>query len=176
MSITPGDRLGTYVVDSEIGAGGMGCVFLAHDTRLQRRVAIKVLPHETADRQARYRFEKEAITVSALNHPHILTVHEAGVSGAVRIAHCSLDKDALGTPDSASCVRKCQAVLTARGLDTVTTSAAFATDAGPFSTAGLPGVVLGPGSIQQAHTVDEWIDLKEYEAACGLAVQLATMS
>lgn len=80
MSITPGDRLGTYVVDSEIGAGGMGCVFLAHDTRLQRRVAIKVLPHETADRQARYRFEKEAITVSALNHPHILTVHEAGVS------------------------------------------------------------------------------------------------
>jgi acetylornithine deacetylase len=101
-------------------------------------------------------------------------LHKAGVSDSVRIAHCSLDKDALGTPDSATCVRHCQTALNARGLDTVTTSAAFATDAGPFSTAGLPGVVLGPGSIQQAHTVDEWIDLAQLDAMTELFVELLT--
>ena len=78
MPIRPGERLGAYVVESELGAGGMGRVFLARDTRLQRRVAIKVLSSDIADRSARHRFENEAINVSALNHPHILTVHEAG--------------------------------------------------------------------------------------------------
>lgn len=101
-------------------------------------------------------------------------LHEAGVSDSVRIAHCSLDKDALGTPDGATCVRHCQAALTARGLDTATTNAAFATDAGPFSTAGLPGIVIGPGSIQQAHTVDEWIDLGQLDAMTELFVELLT--
>ena len=78
MPIRPGERLGAYVVESELGAGGMGRVFLARDTRLQRRVAIKVLSSDMADRAARRRFENEAINVSALNHPHILTLHEAG--------------------------------------------------------------------------------------------------
>jgi serine/threonine protein kinase len=78
MRIAPGDQLGPYVVESELGAGGMGRVYRARDTRLQRPVAIKVLSSEIAGPSARHRFEKEAINASALNHPHILTVHETG--------------------------------------------------------------------------------------------------
>src|SRR5687767_6497607 len=71
MRIAPGDRLGQYVVESEIGAGGMGRVFRARDTRLQRPVAIEVLSSELAGPSARHRFEKEAINTSALNHPQL---------------------------------------------------------------------------------------------------------
>jgi non-specific serine/threonine protein kinase len=78
MRLAPGERLGPYVVESELGVGGMGRVFRARDTRLQRPVAIKVLSSEMADGSARHRFEREAINASALNHPHILTVHETG--------------------------------------------------------------------------------------------------
>jgi serine/threonine protein kinase/tetratricopeptide (TPR) repeat protein len=78
MRIAPGDRLGPYVVESELGVGGMGRVYRARDTRLHRPVAIKVLSSEIAGPSARHRFEQEAINASALNHPHILTVHEAG--------------------------------------------------------------------------------------------------
>jgi serine/threonine protein kinase len=78
MRIAPGERLGPYVIESELGAGGMGQVFRTRDTRLQRSVAIKVLSSEIADPMARRRFEREAIAASALNHPHIVTVHEAG--------------------------------------------------------------------------------------------------
>lgn len=78
MPIAPGERFGPYVIESLLGAGGMGKVFRARDTRLQRSVAIKVLSTELTESSARRRFEKEAITASALNHPHILTVHEAG--------------------------------------------------------------------------------------------------
>lgn len=102
------------------------------------------------------------------------TLHKAGVGDSVRIAHCSLDKDALETSDRATCVRHCQAALASRGLQTATTTAAFGTDAGPFSTAGLPGVVLGPGSIQQAHTVDEWVDLAQLDAMTEIFVALLT--
>lgn len=78
MRLAPGERLGHYVIESELGAGGMGQVFRARDTRLQRPVAIKVLTGEIADQMARHRFEREALAASALNHPHIVTVHEAG--------------------------------------------------------------------------------------------------
>ena len=73
-----GQRLGAYRIESRIGAGGMGEVYRAVDTRLNRPVAIKFLPSELADSSARRRFQQEAQMASALNHPHILTVHEAG--------------------------------------------------------------------------------------------------
>src|SRR5688572_1606408 len=78
MLLTPGSRLGPYEIEAPIGAGGMGEVFRALDTRLNRPVAIKFLSLDLADPSARRRFQQEAQTASALNHPHILTVHEAG--------------------------------------------------------------------------------------------------
>jgi Protein kinase domain len=78
MRFAPGERLGHYVIESELGAGGMGQVLRARDTSLQRSVAIKVLSSESAGPMARHRFEGEALAASALNHPHIVTVYEAG--------------------------------------------------------------------------------------------------
>ena len=72
MALTPGARLGAYEILGLIGAGGMGEVYKARDTRLDRTVAIKVLPVSVAtDLERRHRFEQEARAVSALNHPHI---------------------------------------------------------------------------------------------------------
>ena len=73
-----GQRFGQYQIQQRIGAGGMGEVYRAVDTRLNRPVAIKLLSSELADSSARRRFQQEAKMASALNHPHILTVHEAG--------------------------------------------------------------------------------------------------
>jgi eukaryotic-like serine/threonine-protein kinase len=79
MEISTGTRLGPYELVSRIGAGGMGEVFRARDTRLDRSVAIKVLPAELArDGQLRLRFEREARTISQLNHPHICTLYDVG--------------------------------------------------------------------------------------------------
>jgi serine/threonine protein kinase len=74
MSLQPGTRLGPYEVLSLIGAGGMGEVYRARDTRLGREVAIKVLPADrVSDADRRRRFVQEAQAASALNHPHIIT-------------------------------------------------------------------------------------------------------
>jgi serine/threonine protein kinase/Tol biopolymer transport system component len=79
MPILPGRRLGPYEILSAIGAGGMGEVYRARDTRLDRIVAIKVLPAHLADRpELRERFEREAKTIASLNHPHICTLHDTG--------------------------------------------------------------------------------------------------
>ncbi len=78
MRLTIGARLGMYEIEATIGTGGMGEVYRAIDTRLGRPVAIKVLSSEFADPSARRRFQQEAKMASALNHPHILTVYEAG--------------------------------------------------------------------------------------------------
>ena len=79
MSLASGARLGPYEIVGSIGAGGMGEVYRATDTRLGRSVAIKVLPpHVTEDETARQRFEREARTVSRLNHPNICTLHDIG--------------------------------------------------------------------------------------------------
>jgi eukaryotic-like serine/threonine-protein kinase len=79
MTILPGTRLGPYEILSPIGAGGMGEVYRARDTRLDRIVAIKVLPSHLADKpELRERFEREARTVASLNHPHICTLYDIG--------------------------------------------------------------------------------------------------
>ena len=80
-TITPvgvGASLGPYRIEAQIGEGGMGVVFRALDTKLNRPVAIKLLSSELADAAARRRFQREAQTASSLNHPHIVTVHDAG--------------------------------------------------------------------------------------------------
>src|SRR5467141_63327 len=79
MAILPGRRLGPYEILSSIGAGGMGEVYKARDTRLDRIVAIKILPTHLADRsELRKRFELEARTIASLNHPHICTLYDIG--------------------------------------------------------------------------------------------------
>jgi Tol biopolymer transport system component len=84
MTILPGRRLGPYEILSSVGAGGMGEVYRARDTRLNRIVAIKVLPTHLADRsELRERFEREARTIASLNHPHICTLHDIGQQDAI---------------------------------------------------------------------------------------------
>jgi serine/threonine protein kinase len=79
MAILPGRRLGPYEILSAIGAGGMGEVYKARDTRLDRIVAIKVLPAHLADRaELRERFDREAKTIASLNHPHICALYDTG--------------------------------------------------------------------------------------------------
>src|SRR6202790_1065308 len=79
MPLSAGTKLGPYEVLSAIGAGGMGEVYKARDTRLDRIVAIKVLPSHLADRsELRERFEREAKTIASLNHPHICTLYDTG--------------------------------------------------------------------------------------------------
>jgi len=74
-----GARLGAYEIEGEIGSGGMGEVYRARDTRLERTVAIKVLPRAFGgDPERRARFEREAKTIAGLNHPHICTLHDIG--------------------------------------------------------------------------------------------------
>ena len=74
-----GKSLGPYKIIEQIGAGGMGDVYLGEDTRLGRKVAIKVLPAEYAsDPERLARFEQEARAAAALNHPHIAVVHDIG--------------------------------------------------------------------------------------------------
>src|SRR6266480_6897050 len=77
MTILSGTRLGRYEIRSKIGAGGMGEVYLAQDTKLDRKVALKILPAEVAAHPDRMkRFVQEAKAASALNHPNIITIHE----------------------------------------------------------------------------------------------------
>ena len=79
MPLQPGERLGPFEIVAFIGAGGMGEVYRARDTRLGRTVAIKILSAEIAnDVQLRERFEREAQTISTLNHPSICTLHDVG--------------------------------------------------------------------------------------------------
>jgi len=76
--IAAGTRIGSYRIEGLLGEGGMGIVYRAFDTNLNRPAAIKFLSDEVADASARRRFQREAQTASSLNHPHILTVYDAG--------------------------------------------------------------------------------------------------
>jgi tetratricopeptide (TPR) repeat protein len=81
LALNPGTRLGPYEILAPLGAGGMGEVYTARDTRLDRRVAIKVLPAQVADDpQFRDRFAREAKAIAALTHPHICTLYDVGIT------------------------------------------------------------------------------------------------
>ena len=83
--ITTGTQLGPYTVLAPLGAGGMGEVYRARDSKLDREVAVKVLPARLAeDRDALARFEREAKAVAALSHPNILAIHDFGRDGEDR--------------------------------------------------------------------------------------------
>src|SRR5438128_8967409 len=79
MALTSGTKLGPYEILAPLGAGGMGEVYRAKDARLDRTVAIKVLPsHLSSDPELKQRLEREAKAVSKLSHPHICTLHDIG--------------------------------------------------------------------------------------------------
>ena len=85
MSLSPGAVIGSYVVSSPLGAGGMGEVYRARDSRLNRDVALKILPPSVAsDPDRLMRFEREARTLAALNHPHIAQIHGVEDTGQTR--------------------------------------------------------------------------------------------
>jgi serine/threonine protein kinase len=79
MPLNPGTKLGPYEIVSPLGAGGMGEVYRAKDTRLDRTVAIKILAeHFSKDPARKQRFEREAKVISGLNHPNICILHDVG--------------------------------------------------------------------------------------------------
>src|SRR5262249_54060959 len=81
-TLPAGSRLGPYEIVAPIGAGGMGEVYKARDTRLERTVAVKVLPeHLSKSEEIRQRFEREAKTISQLSHPHICALYDVGREG-----------------------------------------------------------------------------------------------
>ncbi len=78
-----GQKLGSYRIDAVLGAGGMGVVYLASDEQLERKVALKLLPHSILTNKAQLEsLQREARTASALNHPNIVTIHEIGQAGS----------------------------------------------------------------------------------------------
>src|SRR5262245_62773422 len=95
MSLTTGSRLGPYEIVCALGAGGMGEVYKARDIRLDRTVAIKILPRDLAtDPDLRARFERGARAIAALAHPHICAVHVVGEHGGTgaRVMHYAGDE------------------------------------------------------------------------------------
>src|SRR5271168_4674591 len=79
MPLAPGTHLGPYEISAPLGAGGMGEVYRARDTRLERTVAVKILPAQfSSDPVRKQRFEREAKTISSLNHPHICVLYDVG--------------------------------------------------------------------------------------------------
>jgi serine/threonine protein kinase len=79
MALTSGTKLGPYEIQSRLGAGGMGEVYRARDSRLDRSVAVKILPsHLSENSEAKQRIDGEARTISSLNHPNICTLHDVG--------------------------------------------------------------------------------------------------
>jgi hypothetical protein len=99
MALSPGTKLGPYEIVAPLGAGGMGEVYRAKDTRLGRDVAIKILPKElSADSARKQRFEREAKTISGLNHPNICTLHDVGsLDGLDYLVMECVEGETLGT-------------------------------------------------------------------------------
>ena len=87
MPLSAGARLGPYVIVAPLGAGGMGEVYRARDSKLDREVAVKVLPDQVAqDDEARSRFEREAKIVGSRSHPNLVAIHDFGVQDGVAYA------------------------------------------------------------------------------------------
>src|SRR5262245_38152901 len=92
MTLSAGTRLGPYEIVAPIGAGGMGEVYAATDTRLNRAVAIKVLPpHWAENTEMKQRFEREPRTVASLSDPHICAIHDIGHHPSPDPAHAAID-------------------------------------------------------------------------------------
>src|SRR5258708_22491703 len=92
MPLTTGPTIGHYKIDREIGRGGMGVIFLAHDTRLGRTVALKALPEDVAaDPDRLQRFQREARVLASLNHPNIAPIY--GLAEADRRQFFALEHD-----------------------------------------------------------------------------------
>src|ERR1700720_2896391 len=84
MALTSGTKLGPYEIQSPLGAGGMGEVYRARDTRLGRTVAVKILPSHLSDNpEAKQRFDREARSISSLTHPNICTLYDVGQQDGV---------------------------------------------------------------------------------------------
>ena len=99
MTLASGSRLGPYEILSPLGAGGMGEVYRARDTRLVREVAVKVLTsHRTPTPEARERFEREAGTILQLSHPNICVLHDVGRESDTSIVTLSLDSRGDSSP------------------------------------------------------------------------------
>jgi acetylornithine deacetylase len=110
-------------------------------------------------------------TAESVRAEIVAALAEHGVSD-VEIVSCTAEKPALVTPDDHPAVRACQRALQAAGLDTETAAVAFGTDAGIFADADVPCVVLGPGSIRQAHTAVEYVPTAEVESMTEIFVRL----
>ena len=78
MALTSGTKLGPYEIKSPLGAGGMGEVYRALDTRLDRTVAVKILPEHLSNPEARQRFDREARAISSLSHPNVCHLYDVG--------------------------------------------------------------------------------------------------
>jgi serine/threonine protein kinase len=84
MSLSAGTKLGPYEIQTPLGAGGMDEVYRARDTRLERTVAVKVLPdHLSRDPESKQRFEREARAISSLNHPNICALYDIGTQNSI---------------------------------------------------------------------------------------------
>src|SRR5438445_13557843 len=93
MALTSGIKLGPYEIIAPLGAGGMGEVYRARDTRLDRDVAVKVLPANlSSDPNLRQRLEREAKAVSKISHPHICTLHDIGHHDGMDFLIMELDR------------------------------------------------------------------------------------
>ena len=89
MSLTSGTKLGPYEIETPLGAGGIGEVCRARDTRLGRTVAIKILPEHLSDNpEAKQRFDREARAISPLSHPNICTLYDVGHHGPSQGSRC----------------------------------------------------------------------------------------
>ena len=101
MPLTSGSKLGPYEIQSSLGAGGMGEVYSARDTRLDRTVAIKILPEHLSEKpEAHTRFEREARAVSSLNHPHVCQLYDVGEQSGVRYIVMEYLQGETSTPPS----------------------------------------------------------------------------
>jgi Tol biopolymer transport system component len=116
--LPPGKRLGPYEIERLIGAGGMGHVYQARDSRLRRTIAIKVLPPDVAaDPEAVHRFEREARTISALNHPNICALYDIGeADGRLFLVMEYLEGDSLAARLSSGRLTSDEAVCYARQI------------------------------------------------------------